>query len=41
MRFLPKNITPDEDLLIKLSGKSIKSTQSMKFLGVSLDLKLT
>lgn len=27
MRFLSKNITPDQDLLIKLSGKSIESTQ--------------
>lgn len=41
MRFLPKNSVTNYDLYLKISNKSIPSTETSKFLGVILDQKLT
>lgn len=41
MRFLPKNVVTNYDLYLKISNKSIQSTTATKFLGVTLDQKLT
>jgi hypothetical protein len=40
-RFLTKNILPDSNMLISICQKSIQHTQSIKFLGITLDSKLT
>lgn len=41
MRFCTKNISPDYNVLIRLSGKSIQGIDSIKFLGLTMDRKLT
>lgn len=41
MQFFPKNVSVDYDLLIRVNGKSIKSTNEIKFLGLIVDCKLT
>lgn len=41
MKFLTKNVTPDNSMLIKLCGKSIQDVQEIKFLGIYIDQKLT
>lgn len=41
MQFLPKNITLNYDLLLKIQNKTIQSTNTIKFLGLNIDQKLT
>ena len=41
MKFYTKNITPDYNMLIKLCSKSISSADNIKFLGLTIDHKLT
>lgn len=41
MRFLPKNVSLNYELFIPLNGKSIQASNSVKFLGITLDPKLT
>lgn len=41
MQFLPKNITLNYDLLLKVQNKTIQSTNTIKFLGLNIDQKLT
>lgn len=41
MKFYTKNINPDYNVLIKLYGKSIQGVNNIKFLGLTIDQKLT
>lgn len=41
MRFLPKNVNPDSQPLIRVNGKSVQLASSVKFLGLIMDEKLT
>lgn len=41
MRFLPKNATNDRSLLIRANQQSIAQVESIKFLGIHLDQKMT
>lgn len=41
IRFLPKNISPNYEPYLHLSGKSIQSSETVNFLGLIFDSKLT
>ena len=41
MQFLPKNVSLNYDLLLKVQNKSIQSKNTIKFLGLNIDQKLT
>lgn len=41
MRFLPKNATDDQSLLIRANQQSIAQVENIKFLGIHLDQKMT